>query len=169
MCWFIQDGAACLHMRSKASLKLSILLAVLLMTAGILCSCWGYALGALAWNLLAGLMTFYGGLRSDNGNRICTEILGLRRHMRKAGKKELRRILAANRNYYYELAPYALVFGLDKQFAAKFGNARLPACTWLDTGSDRRNASNWYPQLREVYNAMIRERKPTLAERIFGK
>lgn len=169
MCWFIQDGAACLHLRSKAALKLSCVLCVLLMTAGILCGCWGYALGAMAWNLLAGLMTFYGGVRSDNGNRICTEILGLRRHMRKAGKKDLRRILNANRNYYFELAPYALVFGLDKQFALKFGKARLPACTWLDTGTDIRTASEWYPQLRKVYQAMHRERKPTLAERIFGK
>lgn len=169
LCWFIQDGMACLHLRSKSALKLSALSSILLMTAGILCGCWGYALCALVWNLLAGIMTFYGGRRTDNGNRICTEILGLRRYMRKASKKELRRILAANRNYYFELAPYALVFGLDKQFATKFGNARLPACTWLVTGIDNRTAPDWYLQLREVYTAMHRDRKPTLSERIFGK
>ena len=169
MCWFIQEGAACLHLRSKASLKFSTLLSFVMMTAGALCGCWDYALGAIAWNLLAGLMTFYGGIRTDNGRRIYAEILGLRRHMRKTSPQELRRILSANRNYYFELAPYALIFGLDKQFATKFGNVRLPACTWLVTGSERRNAPSWYPQLREVYTAMHRDRKPTLAERIFGK
>lgn len=168
-CWFIQEGAACLHLRNKAALKLSIVLSALLLTVGSLCNCQSYALGALVWNLLAGLMAFYGGIRTDNGNRIFTEILGLRRYMRKAGKEELRRILAANRNYYYELAPYALVFGLDKQFALKFGNAKLPSCTWLVAGTDKRTAPNWYPQLRKVYNAMQADRKPTLAERIFGK
>ena len=169
LCWTIQEGMRCLHLRSKASLKLSAAAAVVLLIVGAFCGCILYALAALAWNLLAGAMAFYGGRRTDNGARIYTEILGLRRYMRKAGKAELRRILASNRNYYFELAPYALAFGLDKQFAEKFGDARLPACTWLASGIDSRTAPEWYPQLREVYAAMIFGRKPTLAERIFGK
>lgn len=169
LCWFIQEGMDSLHLRDKASLKLSIAAAAAALTAGVLCGCTGYALGAVAWNLLAGLMAAYGGRRTENGLRIRTEILGLRRHMRKANSSELCRILASNRNYYFELAPYALAFGLDKQFAQKFGDARLPACTWLDSGIDNRTAPEWYSQLRKVYKAMISGRKPTLAERIFGK
>ena len=169
LCWLVQEGMGELHFRGKSSLKLGLLAAIGLMVAGILCGCTGYALGALAWNIVAGIMAFYGGRRSDNGIRIYTEILGLRRYMRKSRSEELRRILASNRNYYFELAPYALAFGLDKQFAAKFGDARLPACTWLHSGIDSRTAPDWYQQLREVYNAMLRDRKPTLAERIFGK
>jgi len=169
LCWFIQDGMGCLHLRSKAALKLSAAASLLLMVLGILCSCWGYALFALLWNLLAGLLAFYTGRRSDNGIRIYTEVLGLRRHLRKGDPQELRRILASNRNYYFELAPYALVFGLDKTFAEKFDIARLPACTWLISGIESRTAPEWYPQLRAAYDAMHRGRKPTLAERIFGK
>ncbi len=169
LCWVIQEGMGSIHFKGKAPLKLSAVAAAVLLIAGIFCGCFGYALGALVWNLLAGVMAFYGGQRSDNGVRIYTEILGLRRYMRKAGHKELRRILASNRNYYFELAPYALAFGIDKQFAEKFGDARLPACTWLASGIDSRTAPEWYPQLREVHAAMLRDRKPTLAERIFGK
>lgn len=169
LCWLIQDGMNCLHLRSKASLKLSLVAAAVLMAAGALCRCTGYALGAVAWNLLAGLMAAYGGRRTENGARIRGEILGLRRHIRKADAAQLRRILASNRNYYFELAPYALVMGVDKQLAQKMGDARLPACTWLVTGIDSRTAPEWYLQLRDVYRAMHRDRKPTLAERIFGK
>jgi hypothetical protein len=169
LCWLIQEGMGELHFRGKSSLKLGLFAAIGLMIAGILCGCTNYALAALAWNIVAGIMAFYGGRRTDNGIRIYTEILGLRRYMRKSRSEELRRILASNRNYYFELAPYALAFGLDKQFAAKFGDARLPACTWLHSGIDSRTAPDWYQQLREVYNAMLRDRKPTLAERIFGK
>lgn len=169
LCWLIQDGMDTLHLRGKASLKLSITAAATALTGGALCGCFGYALSAVSWNLLAGLMASYGGRRTENGQRIRNEILGLRRHMHKAGSSELRRILASNRNYYFELAPYALVLGLDKQFAKKFGDARLPACTWLVSGIDSRTAPEWHNQLREVYNAMISGRKPTLAERIFGK
>ena len=169
LCWLIQDGMDCLHLRGKASLKLSAILCAVVLVGSVVCRCGTYGLAAVLWNLLAGLMAAYGGRRTDNGSRIYSEILGLRRHMRKAGKGELKRILAANRNYYFELAPYALILGVDKTFAEKFGDARLPACTWLVSGLDSRTAPEWYPQLREVYRAMIRERKPTLAERIFGK
>ena len=168
-CWLIQDGLGQLHLRSRASLKLTAVLCPIVLLIAYVCGAFPYGLGAVAWNLMAGLLAAYGGQRTDNGVRIYTEILGLRRHMRKASPPELQRILASNRNYYFELAPYALLFGLDKTFAGKFGNARLPACTWLVSGIDSRTAPDWYPQLREVYIAMHRSRKPTLAERIFGK
>ena len=169
LCWFIQDGMSCLHLRGKASLKLSAVAILVLMGAAIACRCPLYGLGAVGWNLFAGLCAAYGGRRTENGARIYTEILGLRRYLRKASKRDVRRILASNRNYYFELAPYALALGVDKTFAEKFGDARLPACTWLVSKHDSRTAPAWYPQLQKVYQSMNRERKPTLAERIFGK
>ena len=169
LCWIILCGMDCLHLRSKAGLKLSLCAGVLLLIVSAICGAFAYGLAAVLWSLLAGMLSAYGGKRTQNGTRIYCEILGLRRHMRKAGKTELRRILGANRNYYFELAPFALILGVDKVFAEKFGDARLPACTWLVSGVDVRTAPEWYHQLREVYNAMHRERKATLAERIFGK
>lgn len=169
LCWLIQAGMGCLHLRGKADLKLSLVLCAVFLAAAWLCGCIWYGVAAVVWSLLAGLCAAYGGRRTDNGQRIFSEILGLRRHMRKAGKGELKRILAANRNYYFELAPYALALGVDKTFAERFGDARLPACTWLVSGIDSRTAPEWYTQLREVHKAMNRERKPSIAERIFGK
>jgi hypothetical protein len=169
LCWIILEGMDCIHLRGKAGLKLSLTAAALLLLLSLGCKALPYGVAAGLWSLMAGMLSAYGGKRTDNGARIYSELLGLRRHMRKAGKTELRRILSANRNYYFELAPYALILGVDKTFAEKFGDARLPACTWLVSGVDIRTAPEWYHQLREVYTAMHRERKPTLAERIFGK
>ena len=169
LCWIILDGMDCLHTRSKAGLKLSLTAAAALLILSLFCKSIAYGAAAAAWSLLAGLLCAYGGKRTENGERIYTEILGLRRHMCKASKTELRRILSSNRNYYFELAPFALILGVDRAFAEKFGDARLPACTWLVSGVDVRTAPEWYPQLREVYSTMHRERKPTLAEKIFGK
>lgn len=169
LCWFIQDGMSCLHLRSKAQLKLSIAASAALLILAWLCRCTSLGLASAVWNLFAGLCTAYGGRRTENGNRIYAEILSLRRHMRKANRSDMRRVLASNRNYYFELAPYALAMGVDKAFAEKFGDARLPACTWLVTSTDNRTAPRWYKQLRAVYKAMHAQRKPTLAERIFGK
>ena len=169
LCWIIIGGMDCLHLRCRSGLKLSLCAVLILLLVSACCRAFPYGVAAAIWSLLAGLLIAYGGKRTDNGARIYTEILGLRRHMRKAGKTELRRILSANRNYYFELAPYALILGVDKTFAEKFGDARLPACTWLVSGVDVRTAPEWYQQLREVYTAMNRERKSTLAEKIFGK
>ena len=169
LCWIIVGNLDCLHTRGKAGLKLSMTAVGILLILSLGCKAIAYGAAAALWSLFAGLLCAYGGKRTDNGERIYTELMGLRRHMRKAGKGELRRILAANRNYYFELAPYALILGVDKTFAEKFGDARLPACTWLVTGVDVRTAPEWYQQLREVYTAMHRERKATLAEKIFGK
>ena len=169
LCWIIIGGMDCLHLRCRSGLKLSLCAVLILLLVSACCRAFPYGAAAAIWSLLAGLLIAYGGKRTDNGARIYTEILGLRRHMRKAGKTELRRILSANRNYYFELAPYALILGVDKTFAEKFGDARLPACTWLVSGVDVRTAPEWYQQLREVYTAMNRERKSTLAEKIFGK
>ena len=165
----ILTGLDRLHLCGKSGLKLSLCAGALWLAAAFACNCINYGASALLWSLFAGLLGAYGGKRTENGIRIYSEILGLRRHMRKAGKQELRRILSTNRNYYFELAPYALILGVDKQFAEKFGDARLPACTWLVSGVDVRTAPEWYPILREAYTAMHRERKPTLSERIFGK
>lgn len=169
LCRFIFDGMDCLHLYGKASVKLALAATALLMITAVVCNCPGYGLGAILCNMLAGLLAAYGGRRNDNAARIFSEILGLRRHMRKAKPDEVRRILASNRNYYFELAPYALVLGVDKTFAEKFGKDRLPACTWLVCKNTKRTAPEWYLQLRQVYAAMTRDRKPTLAERIFGK
>ncbi len=169
MSWYIQEGMNCLHLRGRASLKLGILLSLVFLGGAVACKCLLYGLGAVGWNLFAGLCAAYGGRRSDNGRRIHGEIMGLRKYLRKTPGPELQRILTANPNYYYELAPYALALGLDKAFAARFGEARLPACTWLETGADVRTPKAWNKEVRKVVAAMNRKRKPTLAERIFGK
>ncbi len=167
--WYIQEGMDCIHLRGKAPLKCSVALCLVFLCGSIACKCLLYGLATVAWSLLAGLAAAYGGIRSDNGRRIVGEILGLRKFLRKTDAAELQRILSSNRSYYYELAPYALAFGLDKTFAAKFGDVRLPPCTWLETGVEARTAAAWSQELRKTYFAMLREQPATPAERIFGK
>ncbi len=167
--WYIQEGMDCICLRGKAPLRMSLVLSLGFLLASALCSCPLYGLAAVAWSLLAGLAAAWGGIRSDNGRRVVGEILGLRKHLRRADSAGLQRILAANRSYYHELAPYALALGLDKAFSAKFGDRKLPPSNWLDTGVEARTAAAWNQELRKVYFAMIRQRPATPAERIFGK
>lgn len=168
-CWQIQEGMYCLHLRARRALWNSLACCAGMLAAGWLCGGLNYAMGAVGWNLFAGLAAAYGGRRSQNGLRLYTEILGLRRYMRKVEQPELARILKSNPDYYYELAPYAMALGVDKRFAQRFGDLRQPACTWLVTGIEVRTAPEWYGLLRDAVNAMEREQNRTFWDKLFHR
>lgn len=167
--WQMQEGMFSIHLRDKAPLKTCGVLCLLVLAAGILSGNGILALATVLWSLFAGLAAAYSGRRSENGLRIYNEILGLRRHLRKVSHEELARIHRSNPDYYYELAPYALALGVDKQFAQRYGNLKNPACTWLVTLIEARTAPEWYSLLREAVQAMEREHKKTLWDKLFHK
>lgn len=154
--WLIQDGLRYLRHPGKAKALISLAAAVGILVAGLAIP-GGLLFGAIApaVSLLAGLMGFYGGKRTDNGARIYAELLGLRRYMGRVAKTELARILRSNPNYYYELAPFALAMGMDKKFASRFDNLHLSGCGWLLSGmASPRTAGEWYLLLRNTVEAM---------------
>lgn len=167
LCWKIQEGMGCLLLRDRSDLTVSLLAGVILLAAANLCGGFVYGVIALVWSLLSGLAAAYGGRRSENGSRLFTEIIGLRRYMCKVSKSELMRILRSNPDYYFELAPYAIALGVDRQFARRFEGLHLPACTWLVTGMDSsRTAAEWYPLLRTAVEAMNAQQKRPLWDKL---
>lgn len=161
--WYIQGGMHILHLRSKLELILSLSLCGLLLGLSAFAQCLPYCLTSVIANLFIGLLSAYSARRTETGNRIRDEILGLRRYMKKVTKPELLRILRSNPDYYYELAPYALALGVDKQFAKRFGAVRQPNCTWLVNGmGSAPTATEFYPLLREAADAMndLQKRPP---------
>ena len=164
--WYIQEGMSALHLQEKADLIISLILSTALIAVSSIFNCLGYGICAVCWNLFAGLAAAYGGRRSETGKRLFTEILGLRRYMRKVTKPELMRILRSNSDYYYELAPYAIALGVDRRFAKRFGNLRHPSCGWLVAGFESpRTAAEFYPLLREAVSSMNRLRRQNIIER----
>lgn len=168
LCWKIQEGMGCLLLRDKSDLLVSLLAGVIVLAAANLCGGFVYGVVALVWSLAVGFAAAYGGRRSENGSRLFTEIIGLRRYMCKVSKSELMRILRSNPDYYFELAPYAIALGVDRQFARRFEGLHQPACTWLVTGMDSsRTALEWYPQLRTAVEAMNAQQKRSVWDKLF--
>lgn len=154
--WMAHGGMRYLRQPKKHRVVYGVLYAVAMLAVSMLVP-GGLVYGAIAAgaSLLTGLMGFYGGKRTDNGGRIYSELLGLRRYMTRVSKTELGRILRSNPNYYYELAPFALAMGVDKKLAARFDNLHLTACGWLLAGmASPRTAGEWYLVLREAVDAM---------------
>lgn len=154
--WQLQKGMYCFRLQDKTDLIYGMLWALLVLAAGILIyKGTVYALIAVGWGILAGVMGTFGGKRSENGQRTYADLVALRRYMRTVTKEELGRILRANPNYYYELAPFAIAMGVDKKLAKQFASLRIPACTWLVVGMEHpRTPNEWYPLLRETVQAM---------------
>ncbi|MFR0733256.1 MAG: DUF2207 family protein [Oscillospiraceae bacterium] len=116
------------------------------MATGLLAGCLGLALVCCLVQCLLGLLVLFGGRRSEEGRQTLAALLGLRRYLCTVDRKQLHRILRQNPGYYYDMAPYALALGIDRQFARRFDRMRLPACPWLVTDFPLGNsARGWYP------------------------
>lgn len=122
-----------------------------LLLLGLWAGCWGLALLCCLVQCLLGLLTLFGGRRSEAGRHTVAALLGLRRYLKTADRKQLRRILRKNPDYYYDLAPYALALGVDGKFARQLAGTRLAGCSWLVTDFPQAaKAEQWYPLLRQV-------------------
>ena len=90
--------------------------------------------------------------------------------MHRVSKQELQRILKANPNYFYDLAPYALALGIDKTFARRFGRLRMVECTYLiRSSSGLMTAAEWAAMLHSAVNALDARSKRIFWEKITGR
>lgn len=168
--WFIQAGGKCLHLRSKQPLWLALGLCGVWLVLGILAGELNVAACVAAAELFAGVAAAYGGQRTDLGKQAMEQVLGLRRHMKNVSKEELQRILKVNPDYFYDLTPYALALGVDRQFAKRFGGTRMGACQYLTSGMDgHMTAAEWDKLLRDAVNTLEERQRQLFWERLFGR
>ncbi len=153
--WLIQLWAESLFCRSRGRLVWALLL----------CTAWGvtgWFAGTLVldiWiillQLLAGLMSTFGGRRTDAGRQLMSEVLGFRRYLRSIPRTQLQYIRKQNPDYFHTLVPYALAFGCDKTFAKRFGRDKQPPCPYI-TGISKTpmTALQWSKLLRAAARSM---------------
>ncbi|MBE6976849.1 MAG: DUF2207 domain-containing protein [Ruminococcaceae bacterium] len=153
--WIIQAGAGEIHLRKKKRLLIGLIGSGIWMVLGALSGEWNVALAVIPAQWVCGLAWAYGGRRSEIGRQYMAQILGLRRHFRKATETELQRIVQTNPDYYYATAPYALALGADKAFARQWGNLQLGECAYL-TGpkSEKLTVGEFMTLLRSTVKAM---------------
>ena len=150
----IQLGCRCIPLRNKLPLLAAVVLGILWIWFGSLCDTLGRVIFMVLFQFLSGVFCAYGGKRSEMGQRVLSQILGLRRHMTGADAFDMQVLLQKNPNYFYELAPYALAMGIDRQFARRFDSkTQLPECGWLKN-APRMTPPQCAARLRRIANAM---------------
>lgn len=150
----VQFGTRGLVLRKKTGLLAAAICGAIWMVMGIATGRWLVTLLMVLFQFLAGILANFGGMRTELGCQALEHILGMRRFMRSADKKELQRLLKANPEYFYEMAPYALALGVDRRFAARFERLRIGECSYLITERGQMTAAQWAALLRKTVNAM---------------
>lgn len=153
--WFIQNGPSslfCWNLRPGIFAAVSL---AAIIGLGLVSGCGLLGLAVALLEALGGLLTVFGGRRSEAGRQSVLNILGFRSYLINVNLKNINRIMDQRPGYYYDMAPFALALGVDRQFANRFGTIRLPGCTWLVEDVPQGNrAPEWYPVLREVTQIM---------------
>ena len=149
--WKIQSGAACLHLRRKDALSAGILWALVWLVAATFCGRFLGGVISIAIQILAGIFAAWGGRRTVGGWQVACQLLGLRHYLTGMKRAQAQFELDRNPDYFFELAPYALAFGVEDGFAKRFGCTVMPQCGYLDAGrADKRTAAEWAYVMRQT-------------------
>lgn len=151
MAWKIQSAMACLHRRRRDALPGGIICAILWLIGAVICGCPLAGLISVGIQLLAGIFSAWGGRRTFSGWQMACQLQGLRHYLTGARRHEIKKELEMNPDYFFEMAPYALAFGVENGFAKRFGRNIMPQCSYLDAGrSEKRNAREWAYLMRQT-------------------
>ena len=162
----LQSGGAAYPHRHKLWLWIGIGCAGVWMLLGVLSGEILLSLLMVLFQFTAGLASVYGGRRTALGHLAMEQIFNLRRHLRKASQEDLEQLLRGNPDYFFELAPYALALGVDRQFARHCANLHLEECNYLIGGNRRHmNAVEWAKLLRYTVDTLDAKAKRLTLER----
>lgn len=167
--YLIQRGGKYLPLRDKGPVLLSVACGGLWLLVGYLGGA-GMVLPMVIFQFLSGICAAVGGRRSELGKRSLSQLRGLRRYMLRCDSYELQRLLQANPNYFYELAPYALAMGVERKFAKRFGKTRLPDCSFLVTPLQvDMTPVKWMARLRQAADALNERQRKLPLEKLLGR
>lgn len=167
--WHIQRLATCLFLRDLRTALLGTALSGIWLLLSVLAKQPSMGILLIITQLLAGILAFYGGRRTETGRQLMEQTLGLRRHLRTISKADVAQIYQRNPDYFHTLAPYALALGMDKRFASKFGNHQISDCPYLiaNTAGHMR-ASDWSALMRQTVKHMNKRYYQYPLEKLLG-
>ena len=149
--WRMQEGMYRIHIRGKLPLYICDGLIVVWLAIGLYTGQFWVALAMVASQLLAGVAAAYGGRRSEMGRQNATQILGLRHYLKTIPQDEFQRVLKNDPEFFFNMAPYAIALGVDREFSKHFGKRKLGACPYFVSGMHgRHTAEEWARAMREA-------------------
>lgn len=144
-----------LHRRRILFLTLAGLLSLLLLFFGSRAGCTGLMFLNLLLQFLCALVLLFGGKRTVEGAAQVSQLLGLRRQLRRKDPEEALRLMAQDGQYFYRALPFADTLGVGRGFCRSFGDRRIEACPWLSDARFRpESAKEFYSLYKEIFSAI---------------
>lgn len=167
LAWLMHGWAACMLLRDRRAAWRALAAAAVWLLLGLVSGEIGVALGAVAAQVLAGVLLAMGGRRTEAGRQVLEQTLGLRSYLKKLTPAQVRSACASDPDFFYNMAPWAVALGVDRRFARHFAGEKLPACLYIvgdkESPSGPMQANAW---LRQVLADMDRKWKGMPMERL---
>ena len=142
-------------LRHKRRLYVALIFAAIWMLLNVSAGATSNGIVVLLVQLIAGVMTSFGGRRTEAGKQTSANVMGLRRYLRTVSSEELKFLCENDPGYFFSLAPEALALGMDRAFAKRFGKLRITECPYLQiTGGTPSTALQWSAVLRDTVDKM---------------
>lgn len=153
--WYLQSWAEALVSHRKDRLYISLGLTLVWLVLTLFAGTAALDIWVLLGQFLAGLMVTFGGRRTPEGRRVCSEALGLARYLSFLPRLQVDYICQHNPDYFHDMAPYAIALGVNRAFAGRFGKMPIGACPYLHAPvSGRMTAAQWDQVLSRVMQIM---------------
>jgi len=153
--WMIHSWPEGIYTHRKGSIAATMMVIALWVTLSVMAKTFWLDGWVMFAQLLAGLMAAFGGRRTEAGRQAMSEVLGLRRYLRRLPASQLERVYRQNPDYFHMLAPYALALGVDKGFAKRFGRNPMPDCPYMTgVAIGRMSAAQWSKVLHRTAATM---------------
>lgn len=142
--WEIHEFAMHIRTRFKTRAWVALGICLLWVLLGLAAGQPWVPLASVTVQLLMGYLVAYGGMRTELNRSEAGEILAVRRFLRRIPRPEAARLLKADPEYFFRMAPYAIALGVGKPFAAAFGRRKLEQCPYFYTKNQAgRTAEEW--------------------------
>ena len=164
--WLIQDMAYRTHLRGKVPVYIGFVCFLIWVLLGWLCGQIWIPLCCALGQLLMGYFAAYGGRRSDLGRHDASQVLGLRRYLKKLPREEIGRLLENDPDYYFNMAPYALAMGVINPYSRTFSRRKLDQCPYLMTQTPgKHTAEEWGHLMADAADLMDARSRQMMVEK----
>ncbi len=153
--WQLHKLAYCVSLRRKTGMYLALASTFLWTVIGLIAGQVWIPLATCAIQILLGFPAAAGGRRTELNRLETAQLRGLRHYLKTMTPEEAQRRLAADPEYFFRMAPYALELGVLHPFAQAFGKRKLEQCPYLITRQQgRRKAEDWELIFRDTVRRM---------------
>ena len=90
--------------------------------------------------------------RTEEGNEMLAKIEGFKEFLKTSTKEELEILLVQNPNYFYDMLPYAITFGIANSWIKKFEDIKIKEVDWYEDKNGERNIDRF---INKTYNNII--------------